>query len=382
MNILNTFLSDKKTKKALNVILSIISVILGILILINIFVYFAPQFGRNPDKVRMTKLAKNARYEKGRFLNEKDVPVLLPKSQTRMIGMWFKKVEERSPEYSLPSIMPDFSSTLADSLISITWLGHSSVYIRMGGLTVLTDPVFSKRVSPVPFAGPKPFRYTHKFSPENLPVPDIILISHDHFDHLDYQAVREYNHKVKLFIVPLGVRDHLERWGIKPEQILEMDWWQEESVLGKLSVTATPSQHFSGRQNQGNKTLWSSWVIGYGDEKVFFSGDSGYADHFKRIGEKLGPFRIALIECGAYGEYWPNIHMVPEQSVQAALDLNAEVALPVHWAKYSLAFHPWKEPIRRFTFEADRIGLQYVTPLIGQEFFLSDSLPKTKWWEN
>lgn len=308
--------------------------------------------------------------------------MLLPKSSAKLIKQAFKRVEGRIPDSPVPSKVPEFERMENDSSFGFIWLGHSTVYLNTGGTRIMTDPVFSKRASPVSFTGPRSFLMQNPFQAKDIPVPDIILYSHDHFDHLDHKAVKHYFREVKLFLVPLGMREHLERWGVPPENIKEFDWWQEDSIFGDLKITAAPSQHFSGRRGRGNATLWCSWIIEKGSKKIFFSGDSGYGEHFQEIGERKGPFDITLMESGAYGKYWPYIHMLPEQSVQAAVDADSKLVLPIHWARFNLAFHPWKEPVERFTREASRKGLPFTTPLIGEYVSLSGQVPVSKWWDN
>ena len=252
--------------------------------------------------------------------------------------------------------------------------------MQVNGKLILTDPVFGKRASPVGFIGPKAFEFTDPILPGDLPEPDIILLTHDHYDHLDYRTIKKYYRNVKLFLVPLGVRDHLERWGVDAEHIIEFDWWQEKMLSDGLTVIATPAQHFSGRRGQNNSTLWCSWIVQTPKVKIFFSGDSGYNIHFAEIGERHGPFNLAFIECGAYGRYWPNIHMRPEESVQAALDVRTETAIPVHWGKYNLSFHPWEEPVELFISNAAKWGLAYTIPKIGETLTIGETYPDEKWW--
>ena len=361
--------------------------ILVLLIVIPILVYnvytsTAPQFGRKPNKVKLVKLAKTSSYVKGKFRNLTDVPVILPKTYGKIIRMQFRKSPHRVPETAIPSAKPVFNDSIPSDRFSVIWLGHSSVLIRISDLIILTDPVFSKRASPVSFVGPESFKYTIPFSPETIPFPDIILISHDHFDHLDYKTITNYYAHVKSFIVPLGVKSHLVRWGVPKENIIELDWGSEFGFSDGLKFIAAPAQHFTGRHGQDNSTLWCSWVIKEKSGSIYFSGDSGYSDHFKETGEKYGPFDLAFIECGAYGKYWPYIHMVPEESAQAGLDVNAKVVLPIHWGKFNLAFHPWKEPVERFSAEANKLGIQFVTPIPGQEIRADEDLPQDKWWQN
>jgi L-ascorbate metabolism protein UlaG (beta-lactamase superfamily) len=229
---------------------------------------------------------------------------------------------------------------------------------------------------------PKAFPITVPFRPEELPVPDIILLSHDHFDHLDYKTIRTYYMKVKTFLVPLGIKNHLKRWGVPSANIVEFDWNESLTTDSGLRFIAAPAQHFSGRKGQENATLWCSWIIMSGSYKVFFCGDSGYGDHFKEIGKEYGPFDITLMECGAYGQYWPNIHMLPEQSLQAHIDLLGKILIPVHWSKFNLAFHPWKEPVECLVAAASKNNVDIRTPLIGEEMTPLNSGKTTVWWKN
>jgi len=370
-----------KRKKIVRVLLIIIISILGLLLIINLFFLLAPQFGSKPDKERMEYLAREAVYAQGKFHNARPVPVMLPKSYVKLARLALKSKKGRTPGKLLPGVQPDFSPIGKDSPARIVWLGHSTVYMQICGVNILTDPAFSKRASPIGFFGPHSFPGEHATKPAQMPVPDIIVLSHDHFDHLDHKTVKDHYTEVRLFAVPLGMRDHLERWGVDSARITEFDWWQEEKVFGGLSLIATPAQHFSGRRKQDNSTLWCSWIIKGKNEQIYFSGDSGFADHFGEIGERYGPFDLALVECGAYGQYWPHIHMLPEETVQAALDIKAERVLPIHWGKYNLAFHSWKEPIERFTREAGKRGLDFTTPKTGQWVYVSGPFPQQNWWE-
>jgi L-ascorbate metabolism protein UlaG (beta-lactamase superfamily) len=370
-----------RTKKKLMVIGIIVVSIILLVGFVNVYVLLAPQFGNRPDQARIKLLAKASIYTKRKFRNEMETPVVLPHSFWKIIKQQAGKNPGRIPSQPLPSVKPGFITKDNSDGISFIWLGHSSVLIRAGNTIVLTDPVFSMRASPVSFAGPKPFPLSVPYTPSELPVPNIIILSHDHFDHLDYSTICQHYSKVKFFMVPLGVRDHLERWGIPSENIIEFDWWESLSVNDSLRITATPSRHFSGRKGQDNSTLWCSWVIQSGGKKIFFCGDSGYGTHFKKIGEKYGPFDITLMECGAYGQFWPYIHMLPEQTVQAHIDLQGKVLLPIHWAKFNLSLHHWKEPIDRLMNCANDLNISLVTPLIGEEVNLDNYSPVNRWWD-
>lgn len=363
------------------VIIWIITCIVLLFLVFNIYTWAAPQFGRRPDKNNMKKLANNAVYNDGKFQNPGDPPIILPKSFRKILRLQFDKNPGRVPDTVIPSVIPAFGDTTNNGNTSLFWLGHSSVLIRIDKMIILTDPVFSKRASPVTFIGPKSFKYENPITPENIPFPDVILLSHDHFDHLDYKTIRNYYTGVKTFYVPLGAKSHLLRWGVPDKNITEFDWWLGVHYNDSLEFIATPAQHFSGRKGQDNSTLWCSWVIKGKTKTIYFSADSGYSGHFNEIGKKHGPFDITLMESGAYGQYWPNIHMLPEESVRAHLDLKGNILLPIHWGKFNLAFHPWKEPVQRIAAEADKLGVTLTTPLPGQEVSLDSKLPQTQWWE-
>jgi L-ascorbate metabolism protein UlaG (beta-lactamase superfamily) len=245
----------------------------------------------------------------------------------------------------------------------------------------MTDPVFH-RASPVPVIGSS-FPIQHPISIDDLPTVDAVIISHDHYDHLDYETVKSIQEKTKHFFVPLGLGAHLQYWGVPETKITELDWWENVSYEN-LKLVCTPAQHFSGRKlNNSQSTLWSSWVITSSSENIYFSGDSGYASHFKSIGEKYGPFDIALLECGQYNEQWSDIHMMPEETAQAGLDVNAKKIMPIHWAGFKLALHDWKDPITRVTKKADALGIEVITPQIGEHININDSTNTfNKWWQS
>ena len=250
---------------------------------------------------------------------------------------------------------------------------------RLAGQVMVTDPLLN-RASPIPLAG-APFPMRHPVTAADFPALDVVLLSHDHYDHLDWRAIRDLDPKVRHYVVPLGVRAHLLRWGVADDKITELDW-HESTRQGDVDITLAPARHFSGRRfDNRNSTLWGSWVLKTPDFSLFFNGDSGYGRHFAEIGRRYGPFDVALMENGAYNERWAYIHMQPEQSVQAVRDVQARQVVPIHWGKFDLAFHPWKEPIRRFMAEADRKGVDVVTPEIGQVFDFAEP-PRSTWWES
>ena len=269
-----------------------------------------------------------------------------------------------------------------DSITQVTWYGHSAILLEIDGKNLLIDPMLGPAASPVSFLS-KRFPYKNSINLENLPEIDAVIISHDHYDHLDYPSIKYLKNKTNHFFVPLGVGSHLKEWGIKPSKINELDWWQSISFEG-LELVATPARHFSGRKfNDRNKTLWASWVILGRKDKVFFSGDGGYFKGFKEIGNKYGPFDFTMIECGQYNKNWAAIHMMPEESVQAHLDLRGKVLMPIHWGAFSLSLHSWKEPVERLLAKADAEDVIVTFPMIGQKLNIDAAITDaTRWWVN
>jgi L-ascorbate metabolism protein UlaG (beta-lactamase superfamily) len=243
----------------------------------------------------------------------------------------------------------------------------------------LTDPVFSERASPVQWAGPARFHQS-PISIADLPAIKGVILSHDHYDHLDRAAIMALAAKTEHFLTPLGVGDTLIKWGVGAAKVQQLDWWESTTIRG-VRFVATPAQHFSGRGlNDGNATLWSSWVIDYKDLRVFFSGDSGYFDGFKAIGDKYGPFGVTMIETGAYDKHWPDVHMQPEQTLQAHLDLRGKCLMPVHNGTFDLGLHVWHEPFDRIAALAKESGVHLATPEMGQALALKQPQADEHWW--
>ena len=264
--------------------------------------------------------------------------------------------------------------------VRFIWLGHSTVYLEVDGTRVLIDPVWSDRASPFKILGPK---RTHPvpIAIADLPPIDVVVISHDHSDHLDPAVIRELAPQGVRFAVPLGVGADLEAWGVAAEQIIELDWW-EGSTVGSLALVATPARHFSGWQvTDRDRTLWASWTLVGPRSRVFYSGDTGWLDEFERIGSKYGPFDLTIIKCGAYGEGWPDIHINGNQAVEANKILKGRRMLPVHWLTFDLALHPWDEPIRQVVETGAKLGVEVVTPRVGQLIDLDGPVATDHWWE-
>lgn len=259
-------------------------------------------------------------------------------------------------------------------------VGHSSFFVKLNGLNILIDPMFGDAPAPHPMVGGKRFEYELPIIPEKLPEIEVVVYSHDHYDHLDYSSVRKLKDKVKQFYVPLGVGAHLKAWGVANEKIHEMNWDDSVKYNG-ITFICTPARHFSGRSlTDRNASLWSSWVIKSSDINLYFSGDSGYGPHFKTIGKTYGPFDLALLECGQYDKRWENIHMLPEQTVMAAKDVQAKLFMPIHWGAFRLAMHPWTDPIERVGKSAKEIGIPYIAPKIGEVVKIGEGDGSVAYW--
>ncbi|RZM22518.1 MAG: MBL fold metallo-hydrolase [Pedobacter sp.] len=351
--------------------------IIAILAIITVWVLNSVPLGRHPKGERLARIQKLPNYKNGELQNLSPTPTL-PEGVSYwnvIVGM-LKGNKESRPTRPIPTVRPDFSST---QNVKIIWFGHSSYLIQADGMNILVDPVLSTRTSPISFIGAKSFEGTDFIKAEELPPLDVILITHDHYDHLDYQTILQLKDKTKKFVTSLGVGAHLEHWGVAPDKIVELAW-QEEASYQSLKFTAMPARHFSGRGFKRNQTVWSAFVLQTANKKLYLGGDSGYDKHFKIAGDQHGPFDIALLECGQYNDYWPLIHMSPEQTVQAATELQAKVLLPVHWGKFVLAWHDWDDPIKRVVKEARRLDFKITTPIMGESVILDKYYPQKDWW--
>ncbi|HEX3032997.1 MAG TPA: MBL fold metallo-hydrolase [Bacillota bacterium] len=320
---------------------------------------------------------------KARFANQ--IPTSLDVSLPAMVSLvkeYIKGNPKVRPDIALP-IHPIYPHPVGSKQgPRVNWLGHSSLLLELDGKTLLLDPMFSRAPSPVPFVGTK--RYSDKLplEIEELPKVDAVLISHDHYDHLDYGSIMKLKNKANQFYVPLGVGSHLKRWGVEPSRIKELNWWDEVNFEG-LTLACAPTRHFSGRSLwDRNATLWCSWVIAGQQASVYFSGDSGYGPHFAEVGKKYGPMDLTLLECGQYHERWSALHMMPEQTVQAHLDLQGKMLLPIHWCAFTLSLHDWNDPIERVSKAAKAREIKLATPRIGESVFIgSDDYPNSIWWK-
>ena len=370
-------------RKLFKMILYIIcGIIVTIVIIATLFLNLNPEFGGELSNSDTDRFSLVDNYTDGKFQNQ--TPTSLEMSLPEGVGVmieFVKGVKNDKPNKSIETLTIDSLDIGSDSS-RITWLGHSTFLLELDGKNILLDPMFSPIPSPIPLMGTKRYSDTLPIDIANLPFIDIVLISHNHFDHLDYKSIIKLKDKVGKFYTPLGVKSHLLAWGVESSKIIELNWW-EESVDSNFTFVCTPSRHFSGRGIFDRySTLWASWVIKTKSASIYFSGDSGYGPHFKEIGNKYGPFDIALLECGQYDPKWADIHMMPEETVQAAKDVNATLLLPIHWGAFTLSLHSWTDPIERVTKEAQRLGQSITTPQIGEPVYL-DSLvyPRSTWWE-
>jgi len=336
-------------------------------------------FGKAPAGQRLERMRRSPNYKRDRFENRVPTDVILKDASFfKMLREYRNRPANTAPPGQVPSVITDLRA-LPDKGVWVVWFGHSSYLLKVEGVTILVDPVFSGNASPVSFFA-KAFAGTQTYGVKEMPPIDVLLLTHDHYDHLDYPTVKVLAQKAGRVCTSLGVGAHLESWGVAPEKIVELDWWESWSWEG-LTLTAAPARHFSGRGFKRGGTLWSSFVLKGREHSLYLGGDSGYEAHFGEIGERFGPFEFAILECGQYGKHWPYIHMMPEQTVQAALDLRAAVLMPVHWGKFTLALHPWDEPVRRVVKAAEEKGLPLSTPMIGQPFEVGGRYPVVHWWD-
>ncbi|GAA2873641.1 MBL fold metallo-hydrolase [Streptosporangium fragile] len=338
------------------------------------------ELGGRATGERLERMRRSPQFRDGVFRNS--VPsVAAPSPQSAREIAWnmlFNR-EERRPAAKIPVVTSPSGGPSRDGL-SVVWYGHATALLEIEGRRVLVDPVWSRRASPTQLIGP---RRLHPLPGPlaGLPPLDAIVISHDHYDHLDRATVRALTAlQVAPFLVPLGIGAHLERWGVPPSRIVELDWEEEATVAG-LRFVATAARHFSGRTLVRNVTLWGSWVIAGRAKRVFYAGDSGYFDGYAGIGAAHGPFDLTLLPIGAYSPAWPDIHMTPEEAVDAHLDLGGRLMLPVHWATFTLATHPWAEPVDRLWREAKARDIRIVVPRPGERVDTGDVPMLESWWE-
>jgi L-ascorbate metabolism protein UlaG (beta-lactamase superfamily) len=336
--------------------------------------------GKNPSGKRLERIKQSPNYKNNAFQNLSHTDQLSKDtSYAKIMKDQMNKSKRVEPTKVLPFVKTDLNQLQAEEPL-IVWFGHSSYLLKINGKTILVDPVFSGNASPFSFMI-KAFKGADEYKAEHMPEIDLLLLTHDHYDHLDYKTLKFLRSKIKQIYCPLGVGSHLEHWGFEESRITELDWWETSSFANDIEITAAPARHYTGRTMVRSKILWASYVLKTKTHSVYLGGDSGYDEHFKMIGEQYGPFDIALLESGQYNTSWPNIHMIPEETVQASIDLKANILFPIHWGKFALAMHDWDEPIKRVLKKAEELNVKVTTPMIGERLIISKYSETKFWWE-
>lgn len=334
-----------------------------------------PPFGGKIVGERLDRVEASEQFKDGKAQN------LIPTSlgvNMEMFGAMGRYVRGgQNPDIDIPVQTPRFSEDLSDAF-TMTWLGHSSVLLEIGGVRIVTDPVFSKRASPFQWMGPARF-HEPPITLEELPSIDAVVISHDHYDHLDMGTIAGLIDRDIPFVVPLGVGAHLEAWGVPDRNIIELEWW-EEFAVGETRVVCTPARHFSGRgMTDRNRTLWASWAVIGPDTRVWFSGDTGPFPQAEEIGQRLGPFDLSMIEIGAYDPAWGSVHLGPDEALKMHKQVQGELMFPVHWGTFNLAPHRWDQPVIRLMEQADQEGVSLLVPEVGQTVEVGESYIADTW---
>jgi L-ascorbate metabolism protein UlaG (beta-lactamase superfamily) len=336
------------------------------------------KIGARADGERGARYSRSPQFADGKFRNTVPATMLAASSMPRVLAATLTDRDRRHPRQPIPVVRPETGGDPAG--LYVTWYGHSSALIEIEGRRVLLDPVWSERCSPSRLTGPKRL-HEPPIALRELPPIDAVLISHDHYDHLDMDSIRNLvDLQAAPFLVPLGVGAHLERWGVPATRIIELDWDERATVAG-IEFIATAARHFSGRGFSRDETLWSSWVIAGPNRKAFYSGDTGYFPGFAQIGEQHGPFDVTLVQIGAYGDAWPDIHMVPEDGVATHVDVQGGLMIPVHWATFNLALHDWPEPADRAWREAKARDVQLAVPRPGERVDVDNPPAVDGWWQ-
>ncbi|MBE4908557.1 MBL fold metallo-hydrolase [Bacillus luteolus] len=358
----------------------ILSFILIFLLTLILFLKLHPVFGGTLSDEEKEMYRTFPNYVNGKFVNTFDLNMKMsPATIVTLMRDGLVGKEERRPKTPLPV---SFNNKTISSEDNLTWFGHSTFLLNIDKKHILVDPMFGQTASPVSFAGSKRYSKEVLAIIDKLPPIDAVLITHDHYDHLDYPSILKLKEKVSEFFVPYGVGAHLVRWGIQRDKIREFNWW-EEILWSEFTFSFVPSQHFSGRGiTNRDSTLWGGWVILGKTSRIYVSGDGGYGPHFKQIGKKYGPFDHTIVEGGQYDPRWSAVHMQPEESVQAHLDVAGRNMILSHWGAFTLAYHSWKEPIERALVEAEAKGVTLITPKLGETVHLQSNMAKSTlpWW--
>lgn len=346
------------------------------------FIYLEPQLGKLPTGERLERIKKSPHFKDGAFHNFSETPTIAEGHSFwgELYEAVFKKNPDAVPHHSIPSVKTDLKK-LPNDQDYIVWFGHSSTLLHLNGKNILTDPVFSTNASPIPNSVPA-FQGTAIYSVEDFPEIDYVIISHDHYDHLDYKTIKALEPKVKKVICGLGIGEDLEYWGYPKDKIIELDWLEKyQDPNGELTFNAEPARHQSGRSFKQNQTLWASYVIQSKDKNYFVSGDGGFDKHFENIGNKYKSIDLAIMEDGQYDKAWHFVHNLPEEIIQASKNLHAKKILPYHNSKFNLAKHNWNTPLEELSKLSKKEGIPLLTPKIGEVVYPNDSHQVfTEWW--
>lgn len=365
-----------------NKIAMLVFLLLVVLLLLGLFLFFRhPQFGRMPTGERLVRIRQSPQYKKGQFQNESFTPTFTDGHSFGKVlyDYLFVKHIRTKPDRPVPSVKTDLLRLTREQDV-LVWFGHSSYFLQLEGIRFLIDPVLSGNASPIRGSN-RSFKGSDIYHPEDIPEIDYLLITHDHYDHLDYRTLLALRPRINQVITGLGVGGHLERWGFSSEKITELDWHQHVAINNNIILYATPARHFSGRTFRRNNTLWLSFVLQLADRRFYLGADSGYDSHFKKIGEQFGPFDLALLDNGQYNPAWRAIHMFPEEVLQAATDLQAKRLMAGHSCKFMMSTHEWDEPLKRITELNQESKHRLITPRIGELVDLRQQNQEfSSWW--
>ncbi len=343
-----------------------------------------PKFGNGITESDMKKILASPHYIDGEFKNLEPIIQTASNDGSFLLSMkdiLFPKQGILVPAVPLPSEKTNLHA-LNPAQNAVIWMGHSTTYLQTDGMKILIDPVFSDYASPVPFIN-RAFPGSNIYSADDIPELDLLIISHDHWDHLDYATVMALKNKIHHIVCPLGVSSYFSAWGFDSEKIHAADWYENVKLNDNLTIHLVPSRHFSGRLLKRNQTQWAGFAIITAKHQIFYSGDGGYGSHFKEIGKKFGQFDLAIMENGQYNKNWQFVHMTPEESSQAAVEVNAKTVLPVHDGKFCLSSHPWQEPFERAVAASKDKKYRLLTPKIGEATYFDDNTQQfSHWWEN
>ncbi|MCG2781357.1 MAG: MBL fold metallo-hydrolase [Weeksellaceae bacterium] len=356
--------------------------LIAVLVAATFLIMKHPKFGKAPSGKRLERIQKSPHYENGKFNNLNHTPQLAEDTSMPevMFRFLFGKKENLRPKQKFNFSKTDLKNLNPNENVYI-WMGHSSYFMQIDGKKILVDPVFSGNASPFTFTT-KAFEGADLYTTDDIPELDYLIISHDHWDHLDYETVKKLNPKVKKVITGLGTGEHLEYWNYDPNKIIELDWGESSDLGNGFKVYCEAARHFSGRGLKRDQAIWASFVFETPKQRIYIGGDSGYDDHFKKIGDKFGSFDLAILENGQYNKDWRYIHFMPGENIKAMKELNAKRMIPVHNSKFALSVHAWDEPLKKMM-ELNTENARIITPKIGEKVnWEDDAKVYERWWES